>query len=603
MPTEALRFQKILLDIENPSAPLAVYLIAAGLSKEQSVIYSNLWVPHGPSTVEVDLGWIRASASGKGALNAIQVGPEKPIERDISVFVDNIRLSMTGAMTPAPPEPGSREPVEPNLFLPNGGFEEGLNGWIPKTWASCRAAFGVVRGADAFQDAASAGIFHHIDGQAGLRSPELHLTPGRYSLCLAVRSRDGSELIVEREEPTQTPSGDLTVSTTSLGTLSAGKEWEEKWLEIDLPPRETSQEQNGELRNLRLVFRSGRGDLFLDGLELSPQSPEKGGPETDPPPAEPIAPENLAFLAIGPALLSPGGWQGITSCGDLSPALLGGGPPEGAVQMAKRSGDKTGIRLWCISASGRTSGFSNEGSILGITPAEVREAKKFLASVDRRPIAILVRTDEGGMLDTFSDAADLLAGGVPLRISRRSGGLSRYAEGLKVLRRAATSPRGNLGQSAPSLPGREKPSRPRPAVAWIDLRVPAGEAPATAGELRAMAYLALAHSCDALLFAPFEMERNAPELQLELDRLENEFKKYARELGEPLGGRVVEPSDRRIYGHLRYLKEGHLLILVNSAPESVENFNLRLPAGVPGSGETRSLEPYEGRLEKLAGEK
>jgi len=595
LPADTFQFRKLLFDVYNPSAPLLVHLILGGRSKKLSAMYRNIWIPYGNSTVEVDLDWARSSIPGKEVPGALQVGPEISADREIEIFVDNIRLSMTGA----PPggrrksegrsgkgkgngdRDGGRDGDSSHSMIANSGFEEGFSGWTPQTWGPVEAAFSLVAGPEAHEGNASAAIFHYGEGPAGLLSPELHLSPGRYRLCLAVRAPESQEIVVERMELGQTALGDLSFKITPVGTLEGSENWEEKTLELEIPPENPASPDAR--RTFQLIIRFKKGDLFLDSLELVPVDPEKGGP------AEPVSPLTMNFLAISPALRIQGEGEGLARCADLSPALLGGGNLEGAARMARRCAGDKDIRLWLIDPSGGTLVFPDRESAIGLTPAEIRAARKYLAGIDglaTHSIAVVARADWGGALETLADTADVLAGGVPLRAARSSGGLRAYAEGLKALQRAA------------GIPGREGKGSRRPAAAWIDLRVSPGDSPATPGELRAMAYLALAYSCDALIVTPFQDQQGAAGLQQELKRIADKIKESSRELEELSDVRTVETSDRRIFGRMGRLKSGFLLMLVNLGAEAVENVVVDLPPQVPG-GRARNLGPHEGRLEKI----
>lgn len=592
LPRVESSYRKLLMDIQNPSAPFSVRAILAGSTREKAAIFEEVWIGHGASVLEFDLSHARSSGLDSRELSWLQVGPGTPGDREYLVYVDNLRFTRTGPAGP-PRTSKSGEVIPAESLIPNGGFEEGLSGWTPWTFGAARAAFALVHTPEAFRGGASCGVFHRVEGKAGIASASLALPPGRYSLCAAVRATGAGKVAAERaEEPRPGESGPEFL-TFPVGTVEAGDEWKEASIDLDLPPGDPIPGLPGGWRRFRLRFFAESGDFFLDEVLLNPLDPDGGGPKEAPPRGEPAHPDTLAFLGLGTKLLPDLGAGEEALCADLGPALLGGGTPEGAIAFAERGsrlagsgGGKAGVRLWMVSTVESTV-LVEEVPSLGIAPSEVRAARASLAAAGRIPLAVVARPHRSGELEAFADTCDLLAGGSPLRLVRRIGGLGRFAEGLDLLRRVSDSSRGS------------EPARRSAALAWIDLRIEKGGEPAKPEELRAMVYLALIHESDGILFRSFDGEKNASVLRVELERLKGEIAGAGKELLEISGLGRIEATDRRIHARAGRTGKGFLLILCNPEPAAVEGFQLRAPPGIPGEPRSRSLGPYECRIERI----
>ena len=591
LPPEVFAHRKLLVDVENPTAPFPVYWIIAGPTKDRSVIYDELWVPYGLSTLEIDLALARAAGLGERDRDTIQIGPEKPDEREIRVYLDSLRAANEGSPGPAaePPMP----PEGAGALIPNGGFEEGLAGWTPRTWGLARVAIAVVRGSEARSGTAAAAIFRRVDGLAGLVSPPLDLLPGRYSLCLALRGRGDAELRVEREEIQTTPGGDAALTAVLLGTVRTDAEWTEKTVEIEVPPADSSADAREHLQSLRLRLLAEKGDLFLDEIVLAPKAPGDGGPVTTPPAAAPWRGGSMTLLGFGPPFTGDGASPRGIAC-DLGPALLGGGPAAGVRRILERRRGDPDVRLWLLGASAQTSVLDPSGAVIGMTPGGMRAARRALGDTGRAPVAVCVRTDRRGQAENFADTAEHLCGGISLRAARAAGGLDRFAESLGALRKAGEGRFVDRGVAPGVVPG----SPARGILAWIDLRELPGDRPTTAGDLRAMVYLALVEGCGAAVLAPFEDLKDPGKINAEIERIAGELAEAG--LQGDAGTPRLEISDRRLSGRLVRARGGQALILVNPTGTAVENATVRLSAE---AGDVRqvSLGAYDGRIERIAG--
>ncbi len=575
-------FPKLLFDVRNSTAPFLLYLALSQPGKEPFATFPDVWVPLGDSTLEFNLSAARGAGSDL-AKAVVRIGPQKPGVREYTVLIDNVRLSMDG---PAAAGAEAAREAEGESLVPQGSFEEGFSGWTPATWGVGRAAFAVVRGPDAFRGGASAGVFHEAGGRAGLVSPVLDLPPGFYRLAAAVRVSGGGRIEVRRRE-----AGVLQGEKDFLaGTIEAAEEWGEKSVEVEVPDSGPAASGEG-ARPIQLIFTSEEGDLFLDEISLVSRPAAEGGPRSPPHRRDPPAPLTHTVLIFDPVELWEGSLGEVRAlAADLSPAVLGGGPGAGALRLAERIKGEAAVRLWFIGSSSDATAWTGDGATLGTTPAEVRAALALLPAGGERQLAVAARPDRPGSLATFADTADVLVGGIPLRAARQSGGVAAFAGSVDSLRKAADL-----------VPPRRPRASRRPIAAWIDVRVKPGELEASPEELRAMVYLALVHRADAAVLAPLAGERDAPKLARELDRIAEELSEAAGDLADLQGVGEIEVTDRRVHVRLGRSGKGYILILASTVAAAVEKFQVRVPAEVSPVPLERSLGPWEGRIERLAG--